>query len=376
MDNFDLKKYLAEGKLFEQERYRKVTDDDQGLDGVFYVEEDGYFVDLDYGKYKSATKELLDLAMEQGHEYESVENYYTYADNFENELKDYAEGEEVPDWQMNDLAVEYGTDYSQFYGEEEDEDDDEDVYENTIKEDKLVWTIEGDDDSPTIESSDKGYKEAVVSYIKSIHPNISDKNLKKSMEVAEETWYNEGRENAKSGEGEDFDVSVEEFADGAVEYYEDAYLEEGVTADEIASRVRKLGKEKGIEDEYIEDYIDELDGNFEPDAYENSTDKDLLDDLKSYIDLSEGVIKENITKLDDYALEIYSDFKKDPSIHFPDVEFEVDEEGFALENDSNYSQLKKYKREIMGLHALFGEESGVKDKNGLQLSMDGVIDNI
>ena len=153
-------------------------------------------------------------------------------------------------------------------------------------------------------------------------------------------------------------------------------FEEGVTADEIASRVRKLGKEKGIEDEYIEDYIDELDGNFEPDAYENSTDKDLLDDLKSYIDLSEGVIKENITKLDDYALEIYSDFKKDPSIHFPDVEFEVDEEGFALENDSNYSQLKKYKREIMGLHALFGEESGVKDKNGLQLSMDGVIDNI
>ena len=35
MDNFDLRKYLAEGKLFEQERYRKVTDDDQGLDGVF-----------------------------------------------------------------------------------------------------------------------------------------------------------------------------------------------------------------------------------------------------------------------------------------------------------------------------------------------------
>jgi hypothetical protein len=93
--------------------------------------------------------------------------------------------------------------------------------------------------------------------------------------------------------------------------------------------------------------------------------------------LDEGkLLKENITKLDNYALEIYSDFRKDPSIHFPDVEFEVDEEGFALENDSNYSQLKKYKREIMGLHALFGEESGVKDKNGLQLSMDGVIDNI
>ena len=65
-------------------------------------------------------------------------------------------------------------------------------------------------------------------------------------------------------------------------------LKEDVIADEIASRVRKLGKEKGIEDKYIEDYIDELDGNFEPDAYKNSTDKDLLDDLKSYIDLAEG----------------------------------------------------------------------------------------
>ena len=77
------------------------------------------------------------------------------------------------------------------------------------------------------------------------------------------------------------------------------YLTEGVTADEITSRVRKLGKEKGIEDKYIEDYIDELDGNFEPDAYENSTDKDLLDDLKSYIDLSESVIKEDYKN--DYA---------------------------------------------------------------------------
>ena len=74
------------------------------------------------------------------------------------------------------------------------------------------------------------------------------------------------------------------------------FLTEGVTADEITSRVRKLGKEKGIEDKYIEDYIDELDGNFEPDAYKNSTDKDLLDDLKSYIDLSEGVVKEDYDK--------------------------------------------------------------------------------
>ena len=158
------------------------------------------------------------------------------------------------------------------------------------------------------------------------------------------------------------------------------YLAEGKlyenTINQISSRIVKLGKEDGIASEDIEEYVDDLESSFEPDAYKNTTDAELLDDLKLYMDLAEGVIKENITKLDNYALEIYSDFRKDPSIHFPDVEFEVDEEGFALENDSNYSQLKKYKKEIMGLHALFGEESGVKDKNGLQLSMYDVIDNI
>jgi len=137
-------KGLKETELSE-ERYRKVTDDDQGLDGVFHVEEDGSFVDLDYGKYKSATKDLLDLAMEQGHEYESVENYYEYAGHFENELKDYAEGEEVPDWQMNDLAVKYGTDYSQFYGEEDDDDIEEDISEQYSKEKLLAYLGQADD---------------------------------------------------------------------------------------------------------------------------------------------------------------------------------------------------------------------------------------
>ena len=132
--------------------------------------------------------------------------------------------------------------------------------------------------------------------------------------------------------------------------------------------IKKSIDNKTVFDYELSDFINDLD---------NTERKGLENDLGLERDeLYEGVIKENITKLDNYALEIYSDFRKDPSIHFPDVEFEVDEEGFALENDSNYSQLKKYKREIMGLHALFGEESGVKDKNGLQLSMDGVIDNI
>ena len=103
------------------------------------------------------------------------------------------------------------------------------------------------------------------------------------------------------------------------------FLTEGITADEIASRVRKLGKEKGIEDEYIEDYIDELDGNFEPDAYENSTDKDLLDDLKSYIDLSEGRLFEDEEdqfgdELDAFADDLADEIKDELEDHKEDIQ--------------------------------------------------------
>ena len=74
------------------------------------------------------------------------------------------------------------------------------------------------------------------------------------------------------------------------------FLTEGVIEDEIASRIRKLGKENGIANADIEKYVDELSGFFEPDAYKNTTDAELLDDLKLYMDLAEGkLLKEDIT---------------------------------------------------------------------------------
>ena len=72
------------------------------------------------------------------------------------------------------------------------------------------------------------------------------------------------------------------------------FLTEGVIEDEIASRIRKLGKENGIANADIKKYVDELSGSFEPDAYKNTTDAELLDDLKLYMDLAEGkLLKEN-----------------------------------------------------------------------------------
>ena len=82
-------------------------------------------------------------------------------------------------------------------------------------------------------------------------------------------------------------------------------LNEMVDEDEIASRIRKLGKENGIANADIEKYVDELSGFFEPDAYKNTTDAELLDDLKLYMDLAEGrLFEENQSpkfKADDFV---------------------------------------------------------------------------
>jgi hypothetical protein len=60
MDNFDLKKYLAEGRLLKEEKFngaiiRKGSSDKSKEEYDMENEKDinDYFVDLDYGKYNS-----------------------------------------------------------------------------------------------------------------------------------------------------------------------------------------------------------------------------------------------------------------------------------------------------------------------------------
>ena len=71
------------------------------------------------------------------------------------------------------------------------------------------------------------------------------------------------------------------------------YLAEGRlfenTINQISSRISKLGKEAGISSDDIEEYVDGLESSFEPDAYKNVTDKELLKDLKLAVkNLDEG----------------------------------------------------------------------------------------
>ena len=84
-----------------------------------------------------------------------------------------------------------------------------------------IWVIDAFEDSADISDAGPAYKKAVMDIIKSKHPDISDKDLEASIEVMNVTWYNEARSNAKGSEPEEMKVSAEDFADGAIEHYED-----------------------------------------------------------------------------------------------------------------------------------------------------------
>ena len=112
-----------------------------------------------------------------------------------------------------------------------------------------IWVIDAFEDSADIEQAGPAYKNAVIDIIKSKHPDISDKDLEASIEVMNVTWYNEARSNAKGSEPEEMKVSAEDFADGAIEHYEDALIPpSGEVDDDIDDRFSNFpSKEKSFD---------------------------------------------------------------------------------------------------------------------------------
>ena len=94
-----------------------------------------------------------------------------------------------------------------------------------LKEDaNPIWTIDSFEDNADISDAGPEYKTAVINIIKSKHPDITDKDLEASIEVMNVTWYNEARENSKGSDPEEMEVSAEDFADEAMEHYEDIIM--------------------------------------------------------------------------------------------------------------------------------------------------------
>lgn len=87
-------------------------------------------------------------------------------------------------------------------------------------------------------------------------------------------------------------------------------------------------------------------------------------------------------KLDNYTLEVYKNFKFDPSIHLNDISF--DKLGLNLYDDNylyNWNMVlvgvgRNYKDKIKAMYTLFGSECNIKDKTGKYLNIEEIIDHI
>jgi hypothetical protein len=263
MNNFDLRKYLAEGRLYENTdeeikviltksypgaysegdfkeiinlyntKYRDYKDSYGKLDGV----EQAAF------KFNYANNRDIETGMKAGSKSSTSIDFPEMEDEFEGAMSSMSISKEEYLQDIIDASADEIVSDSYFEIKNAVE---QEIYSkneavklakewarkklSTLAEGKLfeevnpIWVIDAFEDSADIEQAGPAYKKAVIDIIKSKHPDISDKDLEASIEVMNVTWYNEARSNAKGSEPEEMKVSAEEFADGAIEHYEDVIV--------------------------------------------------------------------------------------------------------------------------------------------------------
>jgi len=204
MDNFDLRKYLAEGKLYE-EAYN-LPDSDSTTDQYVNNHWDGILKDI--------LRAHTDLRNSKG-------------------------GESIPEKPSQlDIDIVLG----RFDGADEFTDVDPNVYDEYFDFYDMYLVTQRDEENTK---------------------SISDEDYPKGNYDG----YTKRDDLPKLAEGRLFENTI----------------------NQISSRIVKLGKEAGISSDDIEEYVDGLESSFEPDAYKNITDKELLKDLKLAVkNLAEG----------------------------------------------------------------------------------------
>jgi|TARA_R110002020_G_C15946964_1_gene745247 hypothetical protein len=90
--------------------------------------------------------------------------------------------------------------------------------ESKLLKEELIWKVEGE--SADISDAGPEYRADVESQIKAIHPNISDEDLERAIDISNDQFYRNAREDNKRDFGSgDFSLPSEDFVKNAVEIY-------------------------------------------------------------------------------------------------------------------------------------------------------------
>jgi hypothetical protein len=181
MENFDLRKYLAEGRLLKEDMASKAVSVLKSYKGEVKGLED-------YIKYLMNTSDDISSSIQ------------AVADDMDRDN----DAEDSLRRDLEKLSLSEG----------------KLLKENT----NPIWTIEASEDDADISDAGLEYIRAVGTIIDKALPDISIEDMIASMDVINNFWYDEARKNAKGSEPEEIKVSAIDFADSVIEHYEDVIV--------------------------------------------------------------------------------------------------------------------------------------------------------
>jgi hypothetical protein len=342
MENFDLRKYLAEGKLLKEDMASKAVSVLKSYKGEVKGLED-------YIKYLMNTSDDISSSIQ------------AVADDMDRDN----DAEDSLRRDLEKLSLSEG----------------KLLKENT----NPIWTIEASEDDADISDAGLEYIRAVGTIIDKALPDISIEDMIASMDVINNFWHDEARKNAKGSEPEEIKVSAIDFADSVIEHYKDVLMDKDIN--ESQNRMFDLKKYlaegrlyenndsvgminylKSLPDQYdmsdsqydlwedtmesiegftsqeIKNYIKDLPNLWDMSGSQYDLWEDIMDNFDLKKDLAEGkLLKENISKdVKEISIENHKDEALETISEFIDefepqglFEFIPDLDNYEIDSSTN-----------------------------------------
>ena len=200
MNNFDLKKYLAEGKLYEA----------INLD----IEDDIAILSGDSGEYEGEIED-------------GKASFSVIYDDLDYRISDQYNENNIEDFLGKDHAfVELAKKYDHKWGIERDlvgiTIKLKDLAEGKLNEEEITWDIDAYDDAADVSDAADDFLPEVKRLIQQeIGDEMIDGELEEYIEVSNDYYYRKARKNAKGSDPENISITAKAFADNVIENYKE-----------------------------------------------------------------------------------------------------------------------------------------------------------